>query len=88
MPVQIRIPAALRRLTGGAKRIDAVGTTLGEALRDAVRAYPDLGARLFDGDALRADARVFIAGEEPADGLDTALGDGDEVTILPPIAGA
>lgn len=89
MAIRIRIPAALRRYTDGAKQVTVSGGTLGELLADAAKQHTELQARLFDAaGALRADARVFVNGDEPADGLAAAVADGAEVTILPPIAGA
>ncbi|MBI2301016.1 MAG: MoaD/ThiS family protein [Armatimonadetes bacterium] len=89
MAVEIRIPAALRRFTGGARRVEVAAGTLAEVLAGVFGQHPDLRGRMLTAEGgLRADARVFIAGDEPEQGLATAVGDGAEVTILPPIAGA
>jgi len=90
MANEIRIPAPLRRFTGGARSVPATGNTLGELLQDAVRQHPELAGRLYAADgSLRADARVFIGADEPdGDPLAAAVAAGDVITILPPIAGA
>jgi molybdopterin converting factor small subunit len=90
MAIEIRIPAALRRYTGGARRIAAAGATLDAVLHDAVRQHPDLKDRLFTAaGGLRSDARVFIGSADPGeDPLAAQVREGEPVTILPPIAGA
>ena len=90
MSVEIRIPAPLRRFTGGTRAVQAAGATVGEVLQDAVRQYPELGPRLFTAEGgVRGDARVFVGGDEPeGELLAAAVTAGAVVTILPPIAGA
>jgi len=90
MANELRIPAPLRRLTGGARSVTVAGEHVAELLADAVRQHPELGGRLFTADGtLRADARLFIDGDEPdGDPLAAPVAPGQVLTILPPIAGA
>src|SRR5438105_2609373 len=48
MSVTVRIPTPLRRITGGASRVDAQGATVREALDNLVRTHPELGERVYD----------------------------------------
>ena len=66
------------------------GATLRDLLRDLVAASPDLQAKLLD-DAgeLRPEINVFLRGRsiKYLDGLETALQDGDEMAMFPPVGG-
>jgi molybdopterin converting factor small subunit len=87
MSVTVKLPTQLRDAAGGATSLAVDGTTVGEALEG----LPDeLRARIADDDgALRRFVNVYLKGEDIRflDGLDTAVADGDEVTILPAVAG-
>ncbi|MGH2345006.1 MAG: ubiquitin-like small modifier protein 1 [Chloroflexota bacterium] len=90
MAVTVRIPSPLRRITGGAARVDATGSTVREALDSLVAAYPGLGDRVYDEQAqLRRFVNLFVGEEDIRflDGLDTPLSDGAELSIVPAVAG-
>ena len=90
MAVTVRIPSPLRRITGGAARVDAVGSTVREALDSLVGAYPELGERVYDEQGqLRRFINLFVGEEDIRflNGLDTPLGDGAELSIVPAVAG-
>ncbi|MGH2389068.1 MAG: ubiquitin-like small modifier protein 1 [Chloroflexota bacterium] len=90
MAVTVRIPSPLRRITGGAARVDATGSTVREALDSLVAAYPELGDRVYDEQAqLRRFVNLFVGEEDIRflDGLDTPLSDGAELSIVPAVAG-
>lgn len=90
MAVTVRIPTQLRTLAGGASEIAVSGDTVGEALQALDAAHPGFGERLFDdGGALRRFVNVFVAEEDIRflDGVDTKLGDGTVVSIVPAVAG-
>ncbi len=90
MAVTVRIPSPLRRITGGAARVDATGTTVREALDSLVAAYPELGERVYDEQAqLRRFVNLFVGEEDIRflDGLETPLSDGAELSIVPAVAG-
>ncbi len=85
----VRLPAVLRPLTGNAAVIDVSASTFG-GLREAIRGrYPDLAARLYDGDGrLREFVSVFVEGEDARDLADDApLAEGSEIVLLPAISG-
>jgi molybdopterin synthase sulfur carrier subunit len=89
MAVTLRIPTALRGLTRGRDALRAEAATVG-ALLDAVEpANPGLRERVLDARGVRRFINVYVNDEDVRflGGLDTALQDGDEVTIVPAIAG-
>ena len=90
MSVLVRIPTILRSYTGGAAEVTAAEGTLREVIAGLDAAYPGLGGRLLDeAGKLRRFVNVYVGGEDIRflDGLDTPVSDGDEVTILPAVAG-
>lgn len=90
MAVTVRIPTQLRTLAGGASEIAVSGDTVGEALQALDAAHPGFGERLFDdGGALRRFVNVFVAEEDIRflDGVDTKVGNGTVVSIVPAVAG-
>jgi MoaD family protein len=89
MAVTVKIPSQLRAATEGESEIEVEGSTVGEAL-DAVFAQHDgLRERITEDGGLRRFVNVYVAGEDIRfrDGLETAIAEGDEVTILPAVAG-
>ena len=90
MSVTVRIPAQLRTLTGGSALVTVEGTTVGEALKALDAAHPGFGDRLFDeSGSLRRFVNVFLADEDVRflDGVDTAVSDGQTLSIVPAVAG-
>jgi MoaD family protein len=89
MAVEVRIPTILRSYTGGAKSVEGSGGTLEELLSDLDSRHGGLAERLVDEGGLRRFVNVYVGGEDIRflDGLDTPVEDGDEVTILPAVAG-
>ncbi|HWE64646.1 MAG TPA: ubiquitin-like small modifier protein 1 [Chloroflexota bacterium] len=90
MAVTIRIPTPLRKITGGAARLDAQGATVREALASVVQAHPELGDRVYDDQGeLRRFINLFVGGEDIRflNGLETPLTDGAELSIVPAVAG-
>jgi sulfur-carrier protein len=89
MAVTVKIPAQLRAVTDGASEIEVQGTTVGEALNAVFSEHDGLRERITEDDGLRRFVNVYVAGEDIRfrDGLDTKLAEGDEVTILPAVAG-
>ena len=90
MPVLVRIPTPLRRHTGGAGEVYAKGKDVGELVDDLDRQYPGLRDRLCDetGD-VRKFINIYVNQEDVRflDGRGSQLKDGDEVSIVPAIAG-
>ena len=88
--VTVKIPTQLRSVTGGeAETAVEDAATVGEVLDGLYDRYDGLRERIaVDGD-LRRFVNVYVQGEDIRflDGLDTPVEDGDEVTILPAVAG-
>ncbi|MCC7450647.1 MAG: MoaD/ThiS family protein [Anaerolineae bacterium] len=85
----IKIPTPLRAYTGGSAEIAVKGETVGDALTDLVTQHPDLRQHLYNGNNLRNFVNVFIGEEDIRyrDGLETPLEPGDNLRIIPSIAG-
>lgn len=90
MSTTVRIPTALRTLTGGAGEVTVDGSTVGEVLKSLDAAHPGIGERLFDeAGNLRRFVNVFLADEDIRflDALSTPVVDGQVVSIIPAVAG-
>lgn len=90
MAVQVRIPTPLRNLTENQETVSAEGDTVAGVIADLQQKYPGLGERLCDEDGtLRRFVNVFINDEDIRfqDGPETKVKDGDELSIIPAIAG-
>lgn len=89
MAVLVRIPTQLRDATGGAATAEADGETVGEVLDSLYGRFGELRERITEDGDLRRFVNVYVGGEDVRflDGLDTGVADGDEVTILPAVAG-
>ena len=89
MAVTVKIPTQLRAATGGEAKLEVAGSTVGEALDAAFEAHGDLRERITQDGDLRRFVNVYVGGEDIRfqQGLDTAIDDGAEVTILPAVAG-
>ncbi len=88
--VTIRIPTTLRTLTGGSSSVEVEGATVGEVLASLDAAHPGFKDRLFDDDGgLRRFVNVFLAADDVRylAGVDTAVTDGAEISIIPAVAG-
>jgi MoaD family protein len=90
MAVTVKLPTQLRDAAGGVTSAAVEGTTVGEALTALYAQHGELRERMSDGDgSLRRFVNVYLAGEDIRflDGLDTPVADGDELTVLPAVAG-
>jgi len=89
MGVSVKIPAQLRAVTGGEGELEVEGSTVGEALDAVFAQHEDLRERITEDGGLRRFVNVYVSGEDIRfrDGLETEVNDGDEVTILPAVAG-
>jgi molybdopterin converting factor small subunit len=89
MAVQVSIPTILRSYTDGAKSVEGSGQTLKDLISDLDARHPGLGDRLLDAGQLRRFVNVYKNDEDVRflGGLDTELTDGDNVTVLPAVAG-
>jgi molybdopterin converting factor small subunit len=94
MAIEVRIPTILRTYTGGEKSVDASGDTLAALIEDLEASHPGLKDRLVeakDGGPidLRRFVNVYVNDEDVrfTGGLETVLSDGDQVVVLPAVAG-
>ena len=89
MAVTVKIPSQLRGVTEGEGEIEVDGGTVGEALDAVFEQHDGLRERITQDGDLRRFVNVYVSGEDIRfqDGLDTSVSDGDEVTILPAVAG-
>ena len=86
----VKLPTQLRAAAGGATEAKAPGGTVGEVLEALYAEHGELRERISDSDGgLRRIVNVYLRGEDIRflDGLDTEVGEADEVTILPAVAG-
>ena len=90
MTVSVRIPTILRTYTGGAAEVTAEAGTLREVIAGLDASYPGLSGRILD-DAgkLRRFVNVYVGDEDVrlAQGLDTAVPAGIQVSVIPAVAG-
>ncbi len=90
MAVIVRIPTQLRNLSGGASEVECEGATVGTVLAHLDTVHAGFNERLFDDTgALRRFVNVFLADEDIRfmDGIDTAVTDGQVLSIIPAVAG-
>jgi len=90
MAVKVKIPTQLRAAAGGESELQLDGGTVGEVLDALFDRHGELRDRLSDGDGgLRRFVNVYVDGEDIrfGDGLETTVADGNEVQILPAVAG-
>ncbi len=89
MAVSVKIPTQLRSATEGESQATVDGSTVGEVLDALYARFGELRSRIAEDGGLRRFVNVYVDGEDIRflDGLDTEVSDGDEVTILPAVAG-
>jgi sulfur-carrier protein len=88
--VSIRIPMILRPHVGGAKTVDATGATLGALLADLTTRFPGITSQVLTTDGeLHKFVNVYVNDDDVRylGKLDAPVKAGDEVTILPAVAG-
>ncbi len=90
MAVNVRIPAPLRTLTADQELVSIEGATLADLVQNLEVSYPGMRERLCEDDGeLRRFVNVFVNGEDVRflSGLASELAEGDEVSIVPAVAG-
>jgi MoaD family protein len=90
MAIKVKLPTQLRDAAGNQAEAQVEGGTVGEALAALYEQHGELRSRISDdGGGLRRFVNVYLGGEDIRflDGLDTPVSDGDELTILPAVAG-
>ena len=89
MPVTVKIPSQLRAATGNQAELEADGSTVGEVLDAVFAEHGDLKERITEEGDLRRFVNVYVSGEDIRYSRvsETAISDGNEITILPAVAG-
>ena len=85
----VRVPPVLRAEAGGAREVEASGSTLREVLDDLAVRLPALGQRVYESGEIQPFVNVYVDGEDvrTRDGLDTPVREGAIVILLPAMAG-
>jgi sulfur-carrier protein len=86
----VKIPPVLRPSVGGEKEVSADGASVGEVLQALVSTHPQTQSQLFSAEGdLNRYVNVYLNDEDVRvlDGLQTAVGEGDTLVILPAMAG-
>ncbi len=90
MSILVRIPTPLRRMTNGEAKVELESSNVAELVEKLDSSYPGFKDRLVDenGD-LRYFVNIYLNGEDVRflQGLDTSTNSGDEVSIVPAVAG-
>ncbi len=90
MSVLVRIPTPLRRMTNGEAKVEMDSSNLGELVEKLDAAYPGFKDRLVDENGeLRYFVNLYLNGEDVRflQGLETSVNSGDEISIVPAVAG-
>jgi sulfur-carrier protein len=89
MAVEVRIPTILRQFTDGEKAVAGDGATLLELIENLETNHPGIKERLVQDGGLRRFVNVYVNDEDVrfTGGLDTSVSDGDQVVVLPAVAG-
>ena len=90
MSVLVRIPTPLRRITNGQAQVELESATMGELVDNLDGSFPGLKERLLDENGeLRYFVNLYLNGEDVRflEGLNTPVNSGDEVSIVPAVAG-
>ena len=89
MAIEVRIPTILRTYTDGAKAVEASGDSLSALIDDLEGNHPGIKGRLIENGDLRRFVNVYVNDEDVRfiGGLEAPLSDGDQVVVLPAVAG-
>ena len=89
MAVKVRIPTPLQRLTQGKEEVEGVAGTVMELVTDLDRKFPGIGERISEAGKIRRFVNIYVNEEDIRflKGEATVVKDGDEVSIVPAIAG-
>jgi molybdopterin synthase sulfur carrier subunit len=89
MAVKVRIPTPLQRLTQGKEEVEGIPGTVIELVADLDKRFPGIGERISEGGKIRRFVNIYVNEEDIRflKGEETAVKDGDEISIVPAIAG-
>ncbi len=88
--MNIRVPGPLRRLTDGSPQVEVDGSTVAEALADLEARYPGFRERLYDDSGnLRQFINIYVNDTDIrfGGGMETPVGERDDISIIPAVAG-
>ncbi len=90
MSISVRIPTPLRQYTNGQSTVSVEGSTVNEAIQSLVTSYPNIKSKLLEeSGAVRRYVRLFANSRDIREqqDMETAVREGDEISIVPAIAG-
>jgi molybdopterin synthase sulfur carrier subunit len=89
MPAKVHIPTPMRQHTDGLATVEVGGTSVKAVLAALGQKYPAITGKLFDNGQVRRFINVYLNDEDIRylDNMDTAVKDGDELSIIPAVAG-
>ncbi|MCH7801464.1 MAG: MoaD/ThiS family protein [Chloroflexi bacterium] len=90
MSIMVRIPTPLRRITNGQDKVAVDGSSIGEIIGDLDSQFPGLKERLCDEQGeIRNFVNIYVNGEDVRflDGINSPTAEGDEISIVPAVAG-
>ena len=90
MPVNVKVPTPLRKFTAGSETVSGNGATVGALIEDLEKRYAGIRERICDEQGrVRRFVNLYINGEDIRflQQLETKVKDGDEISIVPAIAG-
>ncbi len=89
MPIKVRIPTPLQRITNGKAEVECLAKNIAELVEVLERDYPGIKERLSDGGKIRRFINIYVNEEDIrfVNKEETTLKDGDSVSIVPAIAG-
>jgi sulfur-carrier protein len=90
MAVRVRVPTPLRRFTAGNGEVTAAGTSIKDVINDLESRHPGMRERLLDDKGeIRRFVNIYLNGDDVRflDQLNSSVKDGDDISIVPAIAG-
>lgn len=89
MSVKVRIPSQLRQVTGGEGMLEMDAGTIGGIIMELENRHPGIAERLMENGEVRRFINIYVDGDDIrfAEGLETEVKDGAEVSIVPAVAG-
>ena len=90
MNAMVRVPTPLRKLTNGQDTVQVEGETLGAGLDSLEAQFPGIKERIIDASGeLHRFVNIYVNGEDVRflDGMNTEVGEGDEISFVPAVAG-
>lgn len=90
MPITVTLPAVLARLAEGNRSLTADGRTVGDVVESLSHRFPSLATRIRDDEGRPYPFVVYYLNDEDirlGNGFESSVADGDEMTLVPAIAG-